>query len=246
MAFKEVFKRVEKKYIINEAQFAALAPDVAEYMCGDSYGESTIYNIYFDTPSHTLIRSSIDKPVYKEKLRLRCYGTPTDDSTAFIEIKKKYKGVVYKRRISLPYREAMDFTCSGKIPPSRSDSQIAHEIAWLLSFYNGIAPAMILSYDRIAFFGKDDPNLRITFDKNILFRDYDLDLSLGAYGREVLPVGTRLMEIKIPDAMPVWLAQRLSEQSIFPTSFSKYGSAYIDIMNKTGDSESEKEEITNA
>ena len=231
MAFKEVFKRVEKKYVITKDQLEALMPTIDEYMCGDSYGKSTIYNIYFDTPTHAMIRASIDKPVYKEKLRLRCYGKPNDDTTAFVEIKKKYRGTVYKRRISMSYREAMDFTCRGIAP--EHDSQIAHEIEWLLGYYDRIAPAMVLTYDRIAFFAKDDPDLRITFDSNILSRDYDFDLSLGTYGVPLLQDGECLMEIKIPDAMPLWLVRKLDELKIFPGSFSKYGSAYTDLIKKT-------------
>ncbi len=228
MAFKEVFKRVEKKYILTKEQFEPFMETVNEYMSPDSYGRSTIYNLYFDTPTHTLIRASIDKPVYKEKLRLRCYGKPGDDSVAFVEIKKKYRGVVYKRRVSMTYREAMDFTCRG-IAPKR-DSQISHEIEWLLGYYDHISPAMLLTYDRVAFFAKDDPNLRITFDSNLLSRDYDFDLALGAYGTDLLPDGCVLMEIKIPDAMPLWLSHRLDELRIFPGNFSKYGTAYTNLL----------------
>lgn len=230
MAFKEVFKRVEKKYVISNEQLDALMPAISKHMSGDSYGRSTIYNIYFDTPTHEIIRASIDKPVYKEKLRLRCYCRPDDETTAFVEIKKKYRGTVYKRRISMSYRDAMNFTCLG-IPPEH-DSQIAHEIKWLLGYYDRIAPAMILTYDRIAFFAKDDPELRITFDSDILSRDYDFDLSLGAYGTPLLGDGECLMEIKIPNAMPLWLVRKLDELRIFPESFSKYGSAYVDSIKK--------------
>lgn len=231
MAYKDVFKRVEKKYVLSKEQHDALMPVIDEYMCGDSYGQSTIYNIYFDTPTHALIRASIDKPVYKEKLRLRCYGQPKDDSTAFVEIKKKYRGIVYKRRINMNYRDAINFTCNG-IPP-KHDSQIAHEIEWFLGYYDKLAPAMVLTYDRIAFFAKDDPNLRITFDTNLLSRDYDFDLSLGVYGKNLLGDGECLMEVKIPDAMPLWLAHKFDELKIFPTSFSKYGSAYADLLKNS-------------
>ncbi len=230
MAYKEVFRRVEKKYLVKKEQYEPFLEIVKEHMSPDSWGRSTIYNMYFDTPSHTMIRASLDKPVYKEKLRLRCYGKPNDDSTAFVEIKKKYRGVVYKRRISMTYREAMDFTCRG-IPPER-DSQIAHEIEWLLEFYDRISPAMILTYDRTAYFAKDDPELRITFDSELLSRDYDFDLSLGAYGKPLLPEGDCLMEIKIPDAMPLWLTHALDKYGIFPANFSKYGTAYTDIIKK--------------
>lgn len=230
MAFKEVFKRVEKKYLLTKEQYEGLMPLINEYMRGDEYGESTICNIYYDTPNNRLIRLSLDKPVYKEKLRLRTYGAPNENTTAFVEIKKKYQGIVYKRRISMKYSEAMAFT-KDRMPPVK-DSQIAHEITWLLNYYDGIAPAMVLTYDRTAYFAKNDPNLRITFDKNILWRDYDIDLLLGIYGNSILPEGCRLMEVKIPDAMPLWLAHKFDELKIVPTSFSKYGKAYETLLNR--------------
>ncbi len=224
MAFKEIFKRVEKKYILSKEQFEALIPLIDEYMRGDEYGESTICNIYYDTPDNVLIRRSLDKPVYKEKLRIRTYGVPTDDTTTFVEIKKKYKGIVYKRRISMKYKKALAFTCDHE--PPKKDSQIAHEIMWFIDYYKGIRPDMIITYDRTAYFAKDDPNLRITFDKNLCWRDWDVDLRHGVYGNYILPDGARLMEVKIPDAMPLWLAHKFSELEIYPTSFSKYGRAY--------------------
>lgn len=230
LAFKEVFKRVEKKYLLTKEQYEGLMPLINEYMRGDEYGESTICNIYYDTPNNRLIRLSLDKPVYKEKLRLRTYGAPNENTTAFVEIKKKYQGIVYKRRISMKYSEAMAFT-KDRMPPVK-DSQIAHEITWLLNYYDGIAPAMVLTYDRTAYFAKNDPNLRITFDKNILWRDYDIDLLLGIYGNSILPEGCRLMEVKIPDAMPLWLAHKFDELKIVPTSFSKYGKAYETLLNR--------------
>lgn len=224
MAFKEIFKRVEKKYILSKEQYEALMPVIDEHMRGDEYGESTICNIYYDTPDNVLIRRSLDKPIYKEKLRIRTYGVPNDDTTTFVEIKKKYKGIVYKRRISMKYKKAIEFTCDRVMP--KKDSQIAREIMWFINYYKGLAPAMVLTYDRTAYFAKDDPNLRITFDKNLFWRDWDIDLRLGVYGNAILPEGTRLMEVKIPDAMPLWLAHKFDELKIYPTSFSKYGRAY--------------------
>ncbi len=229
LAFKEIFKRVEKKYILTKEQFEGLMPLINEYMRGDEYGESTICNIYYDTPNYQLIRTSIDKPVYKEKLRIRTYGAPTEDTTTFVEIKKKYKGIVYKRRISMKYKDAIDFTCNGA--PPKKDSQIAREIRWFIDYYRGTAPAMVITYERTAFFAKDDPNLRITFDKNLLWRDYDVDLTKGIYGNSILPDGCRLMEVKIPDSMPLWLAHKFDELKIYPTSFSKYGRAYATLLD---------------
>ena len=231
IVFKHVFKRYERKYIITPEQYESLMTPISEYMRGDEYGRSTICNIYFVTPSHMLIRNSIDKPVYKEKLRLRSYGVPDQDSNVFIEIKKKFKGIVYKRRINMSYREAIDFLCHG-VPPKK-DTQITREISWFLNFYKDIAPAMIITYYRVAFFSKDNPNMRITFDENITWRNWDLDLTLGVYGNRLLLDGYHIMEVKIPEAMPLWLSAKLDELKIFPTSFSKYGNAYKTTIAKT-------------
>ena len=230
MAFKEIFKRIECKYMLTAEQYTALMPLIDEYMTGDEYGESTICNIYFDTPTHRLIRNSLDKPVYKEKLRLRCYGVPDDNTTTFVEIKKKYKGIVYKRRISMKYKDAISFTCNGTFP--NKDTQIAREIQWFINYYSGIEPKMVLTYERTAYFAKDDPNLRVTFDKNLLWRDTDLNLSHGAYGSPLLKEGERLMEVKVPDAMPLWMARKFDELKIYPTSYSKYGNAYKTLITK--------------
>ena len=196
---------------------------MTEFMNSDEYGKSTICNIYFDTPDFLLIRRSIEKPVYKEKLRLRSYGTPTSDSTVFIELKKKYRKVVYKRRISLSERDAMSFLVDRN---PVCEGQISNEINYFLDHYEGVAPAVFLSYEREAFYGKTDHDLRITFDSNILWRDSDLSLCKGVYGAPLLDQGQVIMEIKVAAAMPMWLVKFLSENKIYKTSFSKYGTAY--------------------
>jgi len=223
-----IFKRVEKKYLLNQQQYDLLLQKIESKLTPDPYFKSTICNIYFDTPSFYLIRTSLDKPVYKEKLRLRTYGVPNADSTAFIELKKKYQGIVYKRRIDLKYSQAVDYLYEKK--PLDNPSQISKEIDWFINFYDAISPAMFVSYDRTAYFCTDNPNLRITFDANITFRTNDLKLSKGVYGKKILDTNEKLMEIKIPNAMPTWLANILSSLEIYPTSFSKYGRAYIDTL----------------
>ena len=226
--FKDVFQRIEVKYLMDDTQYTELMKRLEGMAAVDSYGKTSILNIYFDTPDFRLIERSLEKPIYKEKLRLRTYGTAKDDTNAFIEIKKKYKGVVYKRRISMPYSEAIDYLVHGKEPAKRS--QISDEIDYFLQYYKGLKPAMAISYDRIAMAGINDPDLRITFDTNIRWRTENLSLKAGNVGKEILLPGQHLMELKIAGAMSVELARILDELNIRKTSFSKYGKGYIDYM----------------
>ncbi|MGN0695251.1 MAG: polyphosphate polymerase domain-containing protein [Oscillospiraceae bacterium] len=223
-AYQNVFKRVERKYILDEEKYRGLCSCLDKYFLKDRYFQSTICNIYYDTPDRQLVRNSLEKPVYKEKLRLRSYGVPDDDSKVFLELKKKYKGVVYKRRTDMTVAHAVDFI-DGAVPPA-DDSQIEREMKYFLDFYGNIEPAMFLSYDRKAYFCADAPDFRLTFDENITYRTEDIDLRSGVYGEKLLDDGEHIMELKIPDAMPVWFAHILTELDIFPGSFSKYGSAY--------------------
>ncbi|SFB70580.1 polyphosphate polymerase domain-containing protein [Butyrivibrio sp. YAB3001] len=231
-AFKDVFERIESKFLLDEIQYQELLKRLEGMAKIDSYGETSILNIYFDTPDFLLIKRSLDKPVYKEKLRLRTYGVPTDDTNAFIEIKKKYKGVVYKRRISMTYEEAISYLTKGGTAPV--SSQISKEIDYFIQYYKKIRPAMAISYDRIAMAGIYDPELRITFDSNIRWRTENLSLKNGNVGKDILLPGQHLMELKIAGAMSVELARILDELNIRETSFSKYGKGYIDyISNNT-------------
>ena len=227
---KAVFERKEIKYVITKQQYLALRREFEGHMQADEYGVTTICNIYFDTPDSRLIRESIEKPLYKEKLRLRTYGVPNDDSPAFVELKKKYMGIVYKRREIIPYGEAMRFLTGREKPADYT--QIMAEIDWVLDFYKGLAPSMVLCYDRQAFFGCEDPELRMTFDTRIRFRTDDLDLKSGAYGQTLMGEDLYILEIKINNAMPLWLSDMLDRLSIFPGSYSKYGSAYKLLLSQ--------------
>ena len=225
---KDVFERIEVKYLLDEMQYRELMKRLEGMAAIDSYGKTSILNIYFDTPDFTLIERSLEKPVYKEKLRLRTYGIPEDDSNAFIEIKKKYKGVVYKRRITMGYEDAINYLTKGTKPPK--ESQISREIDYFLQYYKGIKPAMAISYDRIAMAGIEDPDLRITFDTNIRWRTTDLSLKKGNVGKDILLPGQHLMELKIAGAMSMELARILDELNIRQTSFAKYGKGYVEYM----------------
>lgn len=217
------FQRFEKKYLLAQTQYAALLNRMSPYMQPDEYGRYTICNIYYDTDNYQLIRASLEKPVYKEKLRMRSYGVPGDGDPVFVELKKKYHGEVYKRRAVMEAAEAVDYLAGTARP--RQEGQICHEIDWFLASYHP-TPKAFIAYDREALAGRDNPDLRITFDTNLRWRNSDLDLRCRDHGELLLPREQILMEIKIPGASPVWLSHLLSELKVFPVSFSKYGTCY--------------------
>lgn len=230
MANKYTFKRKELKYLLNKEQYLGFMERIKDMAKIDDYGKTSILNIYFDTPDFELIRRSLGKPVYKEKLRLRSYGIPTDESPSFIEIKKKYKGIVYKRRISAPYKESKDYLYENI--PLENFSQISAEIDYFKKCYPGLRPAMAISYDRIAMVGTIDPELRITFDQNIRWRINHLDLKYGNEGKDLLEKDQYLMELKIAEAMDLKLVAILEELDIRQVSFSKYGNGYETLLAK--------------
>lgn len=220
----ENFKRTEIKYLLNSNQFDSLFSFLQGFAKVDSYGKTRINNIYFDTPDYKLIRTSLEKPIYKEKLRLRTYGETTDDTNSFIEIKKKYDGIVYKRRVSGRYKDAFDYLVRTGKP--LDDSQISREIAGFIDMYEDLRPAMRISYDRIAMAGIYDPDFRVTFDTKIEWDTESLDLRYKSIGIPILKEGEYMMEIKVKDSMSYELTEKLSELGIFPASFSKYGRGY--------------------
>ncbi len=224
MSYQMIFKRYELKYLLDAQQKAAVLRAMEPYMRLDEYGRTTIRNIYFDTPNFRLIRRSLERPAYKEKLRLRSYAQASDEKPVFVELKKKYESVVYKRRITCPQRAAMDCLCSGK--PLPNPSQIAQEINYFCSYYQGLTPAVFLSYEREAFYTLAQGDLRVTFDENILSRREGFSFADGIYGTQLLDKGLSLMEVKTSGSIPLWLARCFSENGIYKTSFSKYGAAY--------------------
>lgn len=224
MAFQTVFKRYEVKYMLTLEQKEKILRVMQDYMELDKYGRSSIRNIYFDTDSYRLIRRSIDKPAYKEKLRIRSYGKAKQDSRVFVELKKKYDHVVYKRRLDLPCNEAFDWTM-GKIPCPK-DEQISREIQYFIDYYGTLKPAAFLSYEREAYYERSGGSFRVTFDDTILFRQDELSLTSEAYGNSLLDEGKVLMELKCSGGIPLWMVRTLSEERIYKTSFSKYGTGY--------------------
>lgn len=231
------FKRYEKKYQLDESQYKDLLPILLNEMKPDTYGSQnegySIYNIYYDTQNYDVIRHSLTKPYYKEKLRLRSYTIPsTPDEMVFLELKKKIGGIVSKRRACLKLYEAYSFISKREYPQelNQVDHQVLKEIEYFLENHR-IEPKAFISYERIAFVGKNDPNLRVTFDSNIKSRQTNLLLEKGDFGNLIIPQNQYILEIKIFGAMPLWLAQALSELKIFSSSFSKYGKTYKEYAN---------------
>lgn len=237
-----IFSRYELKYIITDELFRLLRQELSGYMEADEYSRDnctySICNIYYDTPANDIIRNSIEKPVYKEKLRLRSYGAVGLNDTVYFEIKKKYRSRVYKRRTQMTLAEAYTYMSKGQMPEAQSslDKQIKNEIDYFVHRYKPLVPAVFMSYDRVAMFSRNDKSFRVTFDCNIRTRRYDLGLEKGIYGELLLPAGFWLMEVKTMDSVPLWFARLLSKYRIYPVSFSKYGSEYKKyILGKSDD-----------
>lgn len=221
------FKRYEKKYMLSYKQYEDFISGMEEYMEADIYGKTTNCNIYYDTDNWDLIRKSIEKPVYKEKLRVRSYGVPKVGDEVFIELKKKYAGIVYKRRITMNVELSERYLL--EYDDLSQGTQIGNEIEYFQKMHKS-KPKVYIAYDRTSFAGRENSELRITFDQNIRFRESDLDLRAGDYGQRLLPEGLVLMEIKVPGSAPLWMAKLMSELQIRPTSYSKYGTFYKEII----------------
>lgn len=228
MAYQAVFKRYEMKYKMTGKQRAAVLEAMLPHMRLDNFGHTTIRNIYFDTDTYRLVRRSIEKPVYKEKLRIRSYKQVSAQDKVFIELKKKYDDVVYKRRESLSQIETLEWLV--KETPFPKATQIGNEIDYFFGFYQTLKPKVFLSYEREAFYALDGSDFRVTFDENILARQEELSLSKEVWGERLMDEDEVLMEIKTSGGIPLWMTEVLTREKIYKVSFSKYGTAYSSIV----------------
>ena len=228
MAYQMTFKRYELKYLLNKKEKEEILLAMKPHMKLDDYGRTVIRNIYFDTENFRLIRRSLEKPVYKEKLRIRSYKPVQIADPVFVEIKKKYKSVVYKRRLLLPEKTVMESFRTGE--PLPVCSQIGDEIQYFREYYKNLQPSVFLSYEREAFYSLDGSDFRVTFDENILYRRNDISLGSEIYGHPLLGKQQTLMEIKTSGGIPLWMSETLTKHHLYKTSFSKYGSAYQRMM----------------
>lgn len=230
--YQKEFKRYEKKYLLNPVQYVAFIEAIKPYAKVDQYGLHTIGNIYYDNDAFELIRKSIDQPLYKEKLRTRVYNVDYCNKLVYVELKKKYKGVVYKRRTRLQGESIHGFLYHSDF--NTTEDQISREIQWFVRRYAPV-PKIYIGYERTAYYGLENADLRMTLDHNIRYRTEDLELSKGHYGESLLHPKTYLLEIKTSGAMPLWLCRILSELYIYPQSFSKVGYCYKEYILKLED-----------
>lgn len=227
MAYQSVFKRYEIKYLLTQEQKERVLQYMQPHMALDKYGRTTIRNIYLDTDTYRLIRHSIERPPFKEKMRVRSYDRATPDSPVFVELKRKYASVVYKRRLAMAESQAFKWIGSDD---RSTDTQIAREIDYFIRYYGTLHPVVFLAYEREAYYCKLGSDFRITFDDNILCRQNDLSLESDVYGTPILPAGKVLMEIKCSGGIPLWMTDFLSKEKIYKSSFSKYGIAYETLI----------------
>jgi hypothetical protein len=218
------FQRYEQKYLLNPAQYHAVVNILKDHAYIDDYGVTTIYSLYYDTPGFAIARKSRNKSTYKEKLRLRSYDIPRPGDTVYWEVKKKLRGITYKQRIPMPFTQGtLEFQ---EVHTSASD-----EIHWFFSYYRPL-PQCLITYDRLALRSREHANLRITFDTQVRFRVSDLDFSFGPSGRPLLDKNLFLMEIKTDRSIPLFLSASLTHLNLFPVSYSKYRTAFEQLMYK--------------
>lgn len=235
MKLKNRFQRKEKKYLLSYSQYLFLQEHFLKHMQLDEYGRHTIMSLYYDDSNYSLIRRSIKKPTYKEKFRVRSYGVAKGEEPVYLEIKKKVKGIVYKRRIALPYSKLSLFNQHPKlIAVKQEDQQIKREIDYLVEGQH-LFPRVLICYDREAYFGKADGEFRVTFDHAIRFRTQELNFHEGSEGQLVAPEVDVLMEVKALGAYPLWFSQLLSQRKIYPGSFSKYAHVYKNFLSKNSE-----------
>lgn len=222
--YQSVFDRYEKKYILTQDQVKGLLESIDDYIIEGAYATSSIHSIYFDDEDFTMIQKSLSKPPYKEKVRARFYGNFSEDAPCYLEIKKKFNGIVYKRRFQVSYAQAKHFL---EAPETlQYEHQIGKELQWIVGQFH-LKPQYYIYYDRHAYCSKDDEEIRLTFDQHLLYRSNDLNFDQQVDGTSLLDEELVLLEVKTPDALPLWLVRALEALSIQPTSFSKVGTAYL-------------------
>ena len=223
----EIFSRREQKYLITQWQYLQLVENILPYMRPDKYGVEGRYSVtslYFDNDDQDIYFETKNKLKYRQKLRLRVYDDTDRNGTAFFEVKQKHNKVVNKRRLVMPLSEAYRYLNNDAEELSSyetSNGQVLKEIDHFKRFYD-LQPEMIVSYNRHAFHGVTDPELRITFDLDLKCRNEDLALENGSYGHNFIDENLVVLEVKVNDSVPLWLTRHLQDLDCEQRSASKF------------------------
>lgn len=221
------FKRVETKYILTQKQEQAFLADLAQHMEADDFAQSSISNVYFDNPDFQMVADSLAKKHGKEKIRMRLYDLqPTASSQAFLEIKKKVEGIGFKYRLTSNPVSVTNYVLTGLADASIVDDKVTEELHQLRQRYGTLQPKLVIAYDRQSYKGLDDKNVRLTIDRNLIYRDDRLSAYADRSGHALLPADQVIMEVKVAGDQPAWLQELLVKHGLEKASFSKYGQAY--------------------
>lgn len=231
-------QRNELKYVLDGVTYDLFRTLTKSRLESDSFACAHVCSLYLDTCENALIRHSLEKPTFKEKLRFRTYvPDPSPDDICFLEIKKKMDGVVYKRRVSMTVVEALDFCKNGDFPsgslaalsPEKREMaiQILREIEWMYFHQEEILqPTFMISCERLSLKERNTDSLRITFDRDLRWSYKDGRVIPGIAGNALIDSEARIMEIKSTKGFPFWLIDVLNKLEVYPQSFSKVGKSY--------------------
>lgn len=201
----------------------------------DKFGDQGNYKIvslYFDSDDHIIYNQTLNNSRFRQKLRLRIYENATLDDDAFLEIKQKYNRVVNKRRTTLKLRDVYDYLEKSNFQTINvSNSQIMSEIDSFKNLYQ-LRPELIISYERQALIGIEDPDLRITFDYNLRCRKDTLRIENGSQGMNFVDPNLVILEVKVSHSVPLWLSRLLSHHACLRKSVSKYCTSFELINNQ--------------
>ncbi|MBQ2660242.1 polyphosphate polymerase domain-containing protein [Candidatus Saccharibacteria bacterium] len=244
----KVFRRVEKKYLISKEEKDLILKLIKKHVRKNKYFQSTVCSIYFDTKNDDLIIKQVDKPLdkasFREKVRLRSYNVPKMEDYIFFELKTKHREgkdkLSDKRRFQFLLKDYYDWEkgratleeiAKRKIEKT-NDVQVARELEYIIKYLN-LAPKILIACERESYEGKEDKQLRLTFDDGLRYRSKDLKLEKGANGKKFFEGEKNIiMEIKAAGGMPLWLVEALNKLKAYPQPFSKYGKIYQQMKGK--------------
>lgn len=224
------FNRFELKYIIPVTVRDALRRDLELNMQPDAHGDADgsyrVTSLYYDTADLACFRAKVEGIKYRRKLRVRIYSEHADEAsdTAMVEIKQRINRTVQKRRVAVTLERAYALCTGSNVAPwaDRDDASVASEIEFLVRNLR-LEPTCVISYLRQAFVGsRYESGLRITFDQRLSCRGPEALLGSGLPSHAFMDPSWLVMEVKVNDAVPLWVARMLARNQCSLRRISKY------------------------